>query len=246
MDMAFDGGVRGADKTNFLDLQFSGADIETALDAVTAHASLDLPFAYVTAADIDQAAAAARDPAGRALYDAAWILLNESSVLRKLAARVGFQLPVAGAGNLAARLLATVIDPEEPVTIIGASAESVERLERVYGLLDVRWRQTPQGLLQDPGAIVRAAAFAAGQGARFTFICTGAPVQEMIAYAIAQHAGASGAGICLDGGLESVFAAARKRSKLRFVSPARLWRRYFVDGPKASSLFAAWRASMAA
>jgi N-acetylglucosaminyldiphosphoundecaprenol N-acetyl-beta-D-mannosaminyltransferase len=113
------------------------------------------------------------------------------------------------------------------------------------------------GLKLKPGAIVRAAAFAAAQPSRFTFICVGAPQQEMIAYAIAQRGDARGVGLCVGAALDFLTGSAKRAPKWmqnmglewlhRLVSePGRLWKRYLVTGPKVFSLFAAWRASIAA
>jgi N-acetylglucosaminyldiphosphoundecaprenol N-acetyl-beta-D-mannosaminyltransferase len=106
-----------------------------------------------------------------------------------------------------------VIDKYEPVTIIGGDRESIEELKRVYGLRDVRWHEPPMGLKLKPGAIVRAAAFAAAQPSRFTFICVGAPQQEMIAYAIAQRGDARGVGLCVGAALDFLTGSAKRAPK---------------------------------
>lgn len=255
--MAFDGAARIASTVNFLDLEFSGFDLDTATDAVAVRASLDLPFAYVATPNVDHVVGLAAEPARRALYDKAWLLLNDSRVLRSLAARAGLDLPVATGADLVERLLGSVIDRREPVTIIGGDARGIAELKRRYGLADVRWHSPPMNLKRKPQAIVEAAAFAAAQRARFTFICVGAPQQELIAYAIAQRGDAAGVGLCCGAALDFLCGRASRAPKWmraaglewlhRLVTePARLWRRYLVDGPKVFSLFAAWRASMAA
>lgn len=255
--MAFDAGVRNADTVNFLDLQFSGLDLDGALDAISVRASLDLPFAYVATPNVDHIVGLANEPGRRALYDNAWLLLNDSRVLKGLARKAKISLPLAPGSDIAEHLFDTVIDKHEPVTIIGGDRDSVEELKRVYGLRDVRWHEPPMGLKHKPGAVVRAAAFAAAQPSRFTFICVGAPQQEMIAYAIAQRGDARGVGLCVGAALDFLSGNA-KRAPLwmramglewlhRLASePHRLWKRYLVTGPKVFSLFAAWRASMAA
>jgi N-acetylglucosaminyldiphosphoundecaprenol N-acetyl-beta-D-mannosaminyltransferase len=255
--MAFDAGVRAADTVNFLDLQFSGLDLDGALDAVSARASLDLPFAYIATPNVDHVVGLAKDPGRRALYDNAWMLLNDSRVLKALARKAKISLPLAVGSDLAECLFDTVIDKYEPVTIIGGDRECIAELKRVYGLRDVRWHEPPMGLKRKPGAIVRAAAFAAAQHSRFTFICVGAPQQELIAYAIAQRGDARGVGLCVGAALDFLSGNA-KRAPLwmrnlgvewlhRLLSePGRMWRRYLVTGPQVFSLFAAWRASIAA
>jgi exopolysaccharide biosynthesis WecB/TagA/CpsF family protein len=255
--MAFDAGVRGADKLNFLGLQFDGLDGEAALDRVSARASLDLPFAYVATPNVDHVVGLAGEPARRALYDNAWVLLNDSRVLSALARRARMSLPVATGSDLAERLFDTVIDKYEPITIIGGERSSIEELKRVYGLRDVRWHQPPMGLKKNPAAIVYAAAFAAAQSSRFTFICVGAPQQELIAYAIAQRGDARGVGLCVGAALDFLSGSATRAPLWmrnlglewlhRLLSePARMWRRYLVTGPRVFSLFAEWRSAMAA
>jgi exopolysaccharide biosynthesis WecB/TagA/CpsF family protein len=197
------------------------------------------------------------EPARRALYDGAWLTLNDSSILKRLGKRVGLNLPVATGADLAERLFDGVIDRREPITIIGGDKAMIEELKRRYALTDVRWHRAPMGLKHKPEAIVKAAAFAAMQPSRYTFICVGAPQQELIAYAIAQRGDAMGVGLCVGAALE-LLSGQTQRAPVWIRSaglewlyrlssePSRLWRRYLVTGPKVFSLFAAWRASMAA
>ena len=253
--MAFDGAAcRGI---NFLGLQFSGVDLDTTTDAIAARASQDLPFAYVATPNVDHVVGLAQEPARRALYDRAWLLLNDSRVLRGLAKRARMELPVATGADLVERLFDIVIDRHEPVTIIGGDAGSIAELKRIYRLTDVRWHQPPMGLKNNPLAIVEAAEFAARQESRFTFICVGAPQQEMVAYAISQLGQAKGVGLCVGAALDFLSGRAERAPKwmrelgLEWLhrllrEPGRMWRRYLVTGPRVFSLFSAWRASMAA
>lgn len=257
MIMAFDGGASAQRGAHFLDVHFSGLDLDAAVDAVSARASLGARFAYVTTPNVDHIVGLSREPGRRALYDAAWLTLNDSRILQSLGARAALDLPVAPGSDLAQRLFDDVIDRREPITIIGGDEEMIEALKRRYYLTDVRWHRAPAGLKNKPAAIVRAAAFAASQPSRFVFICVGAPQQEMVAYAIAQHPDAVGVGLCVGAALE--FVTGQKERAPRWMravglewfhrltsEPQRLWRRYLVDGPKVFSLFATWRASIAA
>ncbi|HYD86688.1 MAG TPA: WecB/TagA/CpsF family glycosyltransferase [Vitreimonas sp.] len=255
--MAFDGGALATRGVDFLDLQFSGLDLDAAVDAVAARASLDLPFAYVATPNVDHVVGLSNEPARRALYDRAWLLLNDSRILERLAKRAALTLPVATGADLAERLLDSVIDRHEPVTIIGGDREQIEALKDRYGLTDVRWHRAPAGLRNKPEAIVAAAAYAAQQPSRFTFVCVGAPQQELIAYAMRQHGGARGVGLCVGAALDFLSGRVQRaplwmrRAGLEWLhrlasEPSRMWKRYLVTGPKVFSLFAAWRASMAA
>lgn len=255
--MAFDGGSRRQSAVNFLDLDFSAMDLELALDFVTARGSLAAPFVYVSTPNVDHVVKLADEPARRELYDGAWLTLNDSRVLEALAARAGVTLPAAPGADLADRLFDTVIDRREPITVIGGGARMIEELKRRYRLTDVRWHDAPRNLRDKPAAIAEAAAFAAAQPSRFTFICVGAPQQEMVAYAVAQRGDATGVGLCVGAALDFL-TGVQKRAPLwmrkagfewafRLVTePKRLWRRYLVDGPKVFGLFSDWRAAMAA
>jgi N-acetylglucosaminyldiphosphoundecaprenol N-acetyl-beta-D-mannosaminyltransferase len=256
--MAFDGFARAKSKVDFLDIGFSALDLDSAVDAVTARASIvGAQFAYVATPNVDHVVGLAAEPARKALYDNAWLTLNDSRMLQALGARAGLDLPVATGSDLVERLFDDVIDRREPITIIGGDEEAVDALKRRYYLTDVRWHRAPMGLKKKPEAIVRAANFAAAQTSRFTFICVGAPQQEMIAYAIAQRGDARGVGLCVGAGLEFLSGTQQRAPRWMrgaglewlhrlLTQPQRLWRRYLVDGPKIFSLFATWRASMAA
>ena len=242
---------------NFLDLQFTALDLDAAVDAIAARASLGLPFAYVATPNVDHMVKLDAEPARRPLYDAAWLTLNDSRVLQTLAARSGVALPTAPGSDIAERLFDVVIHRNEPVTVIGGDAEAIAELKRRYGLTDVRWHQPPRDLKSKPEAIVAAAAFAAAQPSRFTFLCVGAPQQELLAYAIAQRGDATGVGLCVGAAID--FLAGRQvraphwmralslEWAHRLVSePKRMWRRYLVDGPRVFAMVSAWRAAMAA
>jgi exopolysaccharide biosynthesis WecB/TagA/CpsF family protein len=255
--MAYDGASRARARINFLGFDFSGFDLDQAVDAVAARASIDGAFAYVVTPNVDHVVGLSSEPARRALYDGAWLTLNDSSILKRLGKRVGLNLPVATGADLAERLFDGVIDRREPITIIGGDKAMIEELKRRYALTDVRWHRAPMGLKHKPEAIVKAAAFAAMQPSRYTFICVGAPQQELIAYAIAQRGDAMGVGLCVGAALEFLSGQTQRApvwirsAGLEWLyrlssEPSRLWRRYLVTGPKVFSLFAAWRASMAA
>lgn len=257
MKMAYDGASRSRARINFLGLEFSGLDLDQAVDAVTARASIDCAFAYVVTPNVDHVVGLSSEPARRPLYQSAWMTLNDSNILKRLGKRAGLSLPVATGADLAERLFDGVIDRREPVTIIGGDKAMIEELKRRYALTDVRWHRAPMGLKQKPEAIVKAAAFAAAQPSRFTFICVGAPQQELIAYAIAQRGDAMGVGLCVGAALEFLSGQTQRapvwmrKAGLEWFyrlasEPGRLWKRYLVTGPKVFSLFAAWRASMAA
>jgi len=255
--MAFDGQAFQPRAIDFLGVEFTNLDRDAALDAIAVRASIGAPFAYVATPNVDHVVGLSNEPARTALYEQAWLTLNDSKVLQRLAKRAKIKLPTTPGADLAQALFETVIDPSEPITIIGADADLIQTLKRRYKLTDVRWHAPPKGVKLKPGAIVDAAAFAAAQQSRFTFLCVGAPQQEMIAYAIKQRGDAIGVGLCVGASIE--FLAGRKSRAPKWLravgfewafrlasEPSRMWRRYLVDGPKVFALFSEWRAAMAA
>lgn len=255
--MAFDAMPGATGVINFMGLDFNALDREAALDLIAARATLGAAFAYVATPNVDHMVKLSQEPARRPLYDRAWLTLNDSRILETLGKRAGIALPSAPGADLAEMLFDRVIEKHEPVTIIGGDRQAIASLRQRYGLSDVRWHNAPAGLASNPQAIVEAAAFAAAQGSRFTFICVGAPQQEMIAYAISQIDGATGVGLCVGAALDFLTGKTQRAPKLMRVlglewlhrlasEPKRLWKRYLVDGPRIFSLFAEWRASMAA
>ena len=255
--MPFDSSVANRDAVNFLNLKFTPLTMDAAVDAVAVRASVGGQFAYVATPNVDHVVGLAAEPARRALYQNAWLTLNDSRVLERLAKAARVYLPASPGADLAQALFDDVIERHEPVTIIGGDPDAITDLKRLYGLTDVRWHQPPKNLKSKPAAIVAAASFAAAQKSRFTFICVGAPQQEMIAYAMAQRGDATGVGLCVGAAVD--FLSGRKNRAPHWMrgaglewayrlvtEPQRLWRRYLVDGPRVFSLFFEWRSAMAA
>lgn len=151
-------------------LRLSGVD--AAMEALAMRAHLDLPFAPAPTLRIgpgDEAPAPPFDDID------AWSTTGAHAALR---------------------LLEGVIEPDEPLTVIGGDGDGVAELQRRYGLKDVRWHCTPARLKHNPGAILAAAEFAAAQDSRFVFICVGVQ-QEALARAVAHCSKGRGAGLCV-------------------------------------------------
>lgn len=233
----------------FLGVRFTPMAMETACAAIVAQSERLERFVYVATPNVDHVVKLRRDPGRGALYDGAWLRLNDSQILARLAKKSGIDLPVSPGSDVAAYLFTRVIGRHEPVTVIGADEAAVEALKAATGLWDVRAFVPPMGLARNPQAIAEAAAFAARQRTRFTFLCVGAPQQEMIAWAIAMRGDAVGVGICCGAALDFVSGRARRApAAMRKLGlewafrlacePKRLWRRYLVEGP---SVFQIWR-----
>jgi hypothetical protein len=154
--------------------------VDAAMEALTARAPLESPFAPGPALMID---AGENTPVPWFDDADAWLTTG---------------------ANAALRLLDGVIDPDEPLTLIGGDAEAVAELQRRYGLKDIRWRRTPARLKHNPDAILAAAEFAAAQESRFVFICVEASAQAALARAIVQRSKGRGVGLCVALSLDDV------------------------------------------
>lgn len=236
---------------DFLGVAFDAMTLDSALGAIAARAGRSEAFGYVATPNVDHVVGLAREPARGVLYSQAWLTLNDSRVLETLAALAGRRLPAAPGSDIAQRLFEEEISPHEPVTIIGGNDALIMALEDRYGLTNIRWHDAPMDLRGDAAAIADAAGFIAAQKSRFTFICVGAPQQEMIAWAAAMRGDATGVGLCVGAGLAFLSGHAKRaprwmrQSRIEWLhrlvrEPGRLWRRYLVDGPRVFALYAAW------
>ena len=237
---------------SFLGLDFAPMDPETLLKRVVEAASRNDGFRYLVTPNVDQMVRLHAAPENTVLHQDAWVNVNDSRILEVLAKWSGIVLPACPGSDLTERLFNKIIDPNEPVVIIGCSSEVVEAIKLRYGLSDMRWYQPPMGLKTNPEAVLATAKFCAENAARFTFLCVGSPQQEMVARAIKQLGDVKGIGLCVGASLEFL-AGTRKRAPtwmqkarlewlFRLTSePKVLWRRYLVEGPKIFGIWWHWR-----
>lgn len=226
-----------------LGVRFDDLDLEGALAMVTARDPAS-PFAYVVTPNADHLLRLdAGDAALRALYDGAWLSLNDSRILRLLAGRRGLRLNLAPGSDLAAALFARAIGPDTPVAVIGGTAAMAAGLRARFGLGALFHHDPPMGFIRDAAAVEAAIAFVQAHPARFVFLCVGSPQQEKLAARIAAAGGAKGVGLCLGAALEFVTGAKRRapawmqRAHLEWLhrlgsEPRRLWRRYLLEAPR--------------
>ena len=236
-----------ADTVSFLGLDFTPLGSEALLKAVTERAG-GVGFGYLVTPNVDHMVRLAADPELMPLYRDAAMLVSDSRILETLAARSGLHLPAAPGSDLAAALLDRVIQPDEPVTVIGGDAALIDALRARYGLTDIRWHAPPMGLRRNPAAVAEAAAFVVNSPARFHFLCVGSPQQEMVARAAAAMGGGQGVGLCLGASLDFLTGKAERaprwmqQARLEWLhrlasEPGRMWKRYLVEGPR---IFAIW------
>lgn len=236
----------------FLGLDFIPLDRPAALAAVLAKSEARAPFVYVATPNVAHIVALHKDVAARrGLYEDAWLVLNDSRILEMLARWSGLALPVAAGSDLSQDLAEAGLCKQEPITIVGGTAQLVADLAQKYGWSDIRWHSPPMGLATNPAALEAAAAFVAAQNARVSFLCVGSPQQEMLARAIMRRGDATGVGLCVGASMEFLAGHVARaplwmqRARLEWLhrlasEPGRLWRRYLVEGPEVFRIWQRW------
>jgi N-acetylglucosaminyldiphosphoundecaprenol N-acetyl-beta-D-mannosaminyltransferase len=144
----------------------------------------------------------------------AWFLTCDSQVLRRLGRHLfGMTLPLVTGSDLTVHLLRQVIDPDEPVTIIGGNEDVRRKLAEKYGLHQIALYSPPLGFSTDADLLARCINFIRDNPARFVFLACGAPQSEVLAAHIVEANCATGTGLCV--GASLLFATGQlKRAPL--------------------------------
>lgn len=237
---------------SFLGVNFSGFSPQSLVRRIDEIGSTKRSFVYLCTPNVDHLVRLDREPELGDLYAHAWANVNDSRILETLADLSGLSLPACPGSDLTQALFESYINPAETIVVIGGTEEVVATVRERYGLTDLRWHAPPFGLRTNPEAMKQAAAFVAANPARFTFICVGAPQQEMLARLIHQQGEAVGIGLCVGASIDFL-SGNRKRApkwmqqaRLEWLfrlldEPQKLWRRYLVEGPKIFRIWMAWR-----
>ena len=160
------------------------------------------PFAYVVTPNAAHVTSLSRPGSPyRAAYDAAWMRLCDSQIMRLLARMLfGQQIALAAGSDLTALLLRNVVRPDDAVTVIGGSAVLAAALRAQFGLRRLAMHIPPMGYSRDPAEVARCVDFALAHPARLVFVITGAPQSERLLLEISQT-GATGIGLAVGSSL---------------------------------------------
>ena len=179
------------------------------------------------------------------------LCLLDSRFIAQLARPLGLPCPeVITGADLAAELLAQM---QGSVAVIGLDARAVAALAARYPRVTFLHHQPPQRLLHNQAAFGAARDFAATANADFTFIALGSPLQELLAYSIAQDPRGSGIGLCIGAALEFCAGitprapAWMRRAGLEWLhrlarEPLRLAPRYLLQDPEIIFALLAFKA----
>ena len=128
-----------------------------------------LPFAYVVTPNAHHMVILSRaDSALRAAYDAAWLRLCDSQILRAISWLVtGARLNLVTGSDLTLSLLRNVVQPSDRVTIIGGTPELITALRDQFGLQDIAQHIPPMGYSADHNHVQRCVDFVLAHPARF-------------------------------------------------------------------------------
>jgi len=227
-------------KKHLLGLAFDDLALDEAVAALLARPA-DAPFAYVVTPNADHLARLRRIPGLVAVYQGALLCLLDSQVIGNIARLLHVPHPRVVTGSaITARLLDSLDGIR--VAVIGLRRKDMSYLRVRYPGIEFVHHQPPMGLLNDPVSFRRARDFGAEVGARFIFLAVGAPVQELLAYAIVARRTGTGIGLCIGSALEYCAGAVPRaprwmqRSGLEWLhrlvrAPTRLARRYLLDDP---------------
>lgn len=246
---------QGARHIWFLNAAFDRISADIALKRI-AERPAQRPFAFVVTPNVDHLVRLQGESVLARLYAQAWMTVCDSRVLELIAELSGETVEVTTGSDLTEQLFERVIDPQEPVVVIGGDEGVIDGLRQRYGLTDIRWHQPPMGLKSNPEAIAECAAFVAANPARFSFLCVGSPQQELVAEACIERGDCTGVGLCVGASLDFLSGKARRAPKwmqqmrlewmFRLIEePKRMWKRYLVDGLKILSLWWGWRRARA-
>jgi len=232
-------------------VEFAGLGPEEVLARLAARPAA-APFAYVVTPNADHLIRLQARPELGALYKAAALRLLDSRVVARLARLFGLPAPpvVTGSDLTAALFNRRLVQPGEPVAVLGGSEETAAALRDRYGLTSLAHHNPPMGFDRDPAALETAVRFLEDNPARFSFLAVGSPRQEVVAEALLRRGKATGIGLCI--GASLLFLTGGEHRAPRAVQnaglewawrlaldPKRLARRYLVDSPKIVRLL--WR-----
>ena len=201
------------------------------------------PFGYVVTPNVDHLGRLRRGGDLRTAYDDAALCLLDSRVAAGLARICGVVPPpvVTGADLLAAVMPALEMRGAR-VAVVGLDEAAMDAFAACYPGVDFTHAEPARGFEQDEAALGAVVDFIERAWADCTILAVGSPRQEVLAQAVRRRGRALGIGLCV--GAAPLFLSGvlrRAPAPLRAAGlewawrlmrePARLARRYLIDGP---------------
>ncbi len=184
----------------------------------------------------------------RAAYSTAALRLCDSRIIAGLARLKGVVLPVIPGSDLTALLMTHQFSAGTKVAIIGGTTATVDKIRELFPEPEFIQHIPPMGILDKPAEIAAISDFLAAQQPQYTLLAMGAPRSEIIADICAQDGRFGGVSLCIGASIEFLTGETMRAPKwmqqaslewaYRLLSePARLWRRYLVEGPRIFLIF---------
>jgi N-acetylglucosaminyldiphosphoundecaprenol N-acetyl-beta-D-mannosaminyltransferase len=241
------------DSASFLGLRFDLLDAQQALAEVRSLAGGGR-FAYVVTPNVDHMVRLHHQSDNERLwtaYENAALRLCDSRILKALASLSGLKLGLVTGSDLTAQLLGFP-GALGGAAVIGGDAALLQDLRSLYPTVTWHWHAPPQGVLGDAAAQQDIVEFVEGCPAGVYFFAIGSPQSEVVCAMVAERNKARGVGLCIGASLEFLTGAKSRAPRwmqrtgtewlYRLASePARLWRRYLVEGPQIFLIWWRWR-----
>jgi exopolysaccharide biosynthesis WecB/TagA/CpsF family protein len=241
---------RTSERRRFLGIDFTPLGVDAAVAACRDRGLALAPFVYVVTPNADHVQRLHRSgPEIWDLYRAAWLCLNDSKVIAKLARIRGLDMPTCPGADLVERLfLEGCVSADTPVTLIGGSEAIADTLRTRFGLTRLVHHDPPMGFARNPVEVEKCVQVILDNPAPFVFLAVGSPRQEIVADAVARTGRGVGVGFCIGASFEFLTGAkARAPQWMRDASlewlhrlisePGRMWRRYLLDSPRIFWIF---------
>ncbi|MBU2091342.1 MAG: WecB/TagA/CpsF family glycosyltransferase [Alphaproteobacteria bacterium] len=192
-------------ETWFLGVKLADLDVAAAARAIVAR-PIGAAFAYVVTPNAQHMVALHNGaPDLQAAYDAAWLRLSDSQVVRLLGQHLfGMALPSCAGSDLTAALFANHIQAADTICVIGGDDELRDRLIAQYGLQRLSLHQPPMGFIKDPAAVQAALDFVAAHPSRYIFLAVGQPRGEILARLLKERGDITGTGLCIGSSLHFI------------------------------------------
>lgn len=202
-------------------------------------------FGYVVTPNADHIIRFHDDPAFRTTYaDAQYVLSDSRFISRILAATKGLRVPVCTGSDLTARLFTDVVQRDDRVVLIGASAEQAAELSRRFGWTNLKHLNPPMGFIRDAAAVREVVEFVEQHSPfRYCLLAVGSPQQEILAQQLKHRGIARGLALCIGASVDFMTGKEKRAPRLfqklglewafrLLQSPRRLGHRYMVRGPR--------------
>jgi exopolysaccharide biosynthesis WecB/TagA/CpsF family protein len=224
-------------------------DADVAGFAATAAGFGSERYGFVVTPNVDHLIRLHDDASFRACYAAAdYVLLDSRFLAHLMQVTRNLRLQVCPGSDLTERLFASVIAPDDPLVLIGASSTQAQALRERFGLTRLVHLNPPMGFMRDATEVENCLHFAETHSPfRFCLLALGAPQQEQLALLLKERGVARGLVLCVGASINFLTGAERRAPPwlqllglewcFRLLQqPRRLARRYLVRGPRVFAL----------